>query len=90
MVGCVCLLTRVLACMQRGYRVALHQHLVVEVVEEAQQVVLVLGVCLADVLQQLDLVQALVEVVLVVADDLEAHQLLSLQVQRLHRPAEGG
>ena len=40
--------------------------LVVEVVVQAQHAVLVVWVCIADILEQLDLVQALVKVVLVV------------------------
>lgn len=41
-----------------------------------------------DVVEQLDLIQALVEVVLVVLDDLEAHEAAGLDVQGLHRLAE--
>lgn len=63
-------------------------HPVVEVVVEAQDVVLVRGVVLVDVLEQLDLVQALVEEVLVVLDDLHAHVHPRLQVVRLDRLAE--
>ena len=39
--------------------------------------------------QQLDLVEALVEEVLVVLDDLDAHRLAGVQVEALHRLREG-
>ena len=38
--------------------------------------------------QQLDLVEALVEEVLVVLDDLDAHRLAGVQVEALHRLRE--
>jgi len=53
-------------------------------------VVLIPGVVAVDVAQQLDLVQALVKVVLVVLDDLEADQRARGHVQRLDRLGEGG
>jgi hypothetical protein len=54
-------------------------HLIVEVVMHAQEVVFVGIAVVPQVLQQLDLVQALVEEVLVVLDDLQAHEHRLLQ-----------
>lgn len=61
---------------------------VVEIIKEAQDVVLVGRVVAVDVLEQLHFVQALVEEVLVVLDDLQAHVHPRVQVVRLDRLAE--
>lgn len=54
-------------CRERGRRGRrAGGHLVVEEVEEAKHAVLIIGICLIHVLQQLNLIQALVQVVLVV------------------------
>mmetsp|Transcript_33345 Transcript_33345/g.107263 ORF Transcript_33345/g.107263 Transcript_33345/m.107263 type:complete len:259 (-) Transcript_33345:260-1036(-) len=63
---------------------------VVKVVVHAQHVVLVARVVLAQVSQELDLVERLVEEVLVVLDDLDANHLARVQVEALHRLGEGG
>jgi hypothetical protein len=49
-----------------------------------QHVVLILRVMPPQVAQQLDLVERLIEEVLVVLDDLDAHHLARVQVEALH------
>jgi hypothetical protein len=62
----------------------------VERVQQADQVPFVHLAVVIDVLQHADLVHALVEVLLVVLDDLEAHRLLRTCVDALVRSAEHG
>lgn len=57
--------------------------LVVEVIVEAQDVVVVDIAVYIDVLQQLDLIQGLVEEVLVILDNFHADHLVRVQVQAL-------
>ena len=61
---------------------------VVKVIVQAQQVVLVRRVSTVQQPEKLDFVQALIEKVLAVFDDLHAHEHAGLQIVRLNRLAE--